>query len=58
LTGAIGVIAGEQSERLLVSITLLQRSVSVALPRKWLCRVAIAQDGDTCGRTGEFEYES
>ncbi len=45
LAGARGVIAGEENRRLLVSITLLQRSVSVALPREWICKVASAHDG-------------
>ncbi len=46
LTGASGVIAGEENRRLLVSITLLQRSVSVALPREWICKVTTTHHGD------------
>jgi transcription antitermination factor NusG len=45
LAGAIGVIAGETNQRLLVSITLLQRSVSVALPREWLCKLTSRHAG-------------
>jgi transcriptional antiterminator NusG len=43
IAGASGVIVGEKSQRLLVSITLLQRSVSVALPREWISRAVPAQ---------------
>ena len=57
LAGAIGVIAGETSQRLLVSITLLQRSVSVALPREWLCKVASHHSG-ALFQTQERTYES
>jgi len=46
LAGASGVIAGEENRRLLVSITLLQRSVSVALPREWICKVTATHRGD------------
>jgi transcriptional antiterminator NusG len=43
IAGASGVIVGQKSQRLLVSITLLQRSVSVALPREWISRAGPAQ---------------
>lgn len=46
LAGASGVIAGEENSRLLVSITLLQRSVSVALPREWICKLTATHGGD------------
>jgi transcription antitermination factor NusG len=45
LAGASGVIAGEENRRLLVSITLLQRSISVALPREWICKVTPPHGG-------------
>lgn len=44
LTGAFGVIVGQKSQRLLVSITLLQRSVSVALEREWICKLTPGRD--------------
>jgi transcription termination/antitermination protein NusG len=44
LAGVFGVIVGQKSQRLLVSITLLQRSVSVALEREWICRLAPGRD--------------
>ena len=36
LSGVIGVIVGSQRKKVVVSITLLQRSVSVELPHNWL----------------------
>jgi transcription antitermination factor NusG len=45
LAGASGVIAGEDNRRLLVSITLLQRSLSVALPREWICKATAPHGG-------------
>jgi len=36
LVGATGVIVGSQRKKLIVSITLLQRSVSVELPQDWI----------------------
>ncbi|MDR3701269.1 MAG: transcription termination/antitermination NusG family protein [Candidatus Sulfopaludibacter sp.] len=45
LAGARGVVVGEDNRRLLVSITLLQRSVSVALPREWVCKVTTPHGG-------------
>jgi transcription termination/antitermination protein NusG len=46
LAGAEGVIAGQKSQRLLVSITLLQRPVSVSLPREWICRLTPRNRGN------------
>ena len=40
LSGATGIVIGQKDQRLLVSITLLQRSVSVALPREWVGKLA------------------
>jgi transcription termination/antitermination protein NusG len=40
LAGATGTISGRTADRFVVSITLLQRSVAVALPREWLARPA------------------
>jgi len=40
LAGAIGTISGRTSERFVVSITLLQRSIAVALRPEWLARQA------------------
>jgi transcription antitermination factor NusG len=37
LAGAEGVIIGLGEQRLVVSISLLQRSISVVLTREWLC---------------------
>jgi transcription termination/antitermination protein NusG len=36
LVGATGVVVGSQRKKLVVSITLLQRSVSVELPQDWI----------------------
>jgi transcriptional antiterminator NusG len=36
LAGASGIITGLQTRRLVISITLLQRSVSVVLDREWI----------------------
>jgi transcription antitermination factor NusG len=36
LVGATGVVVGSQRKKLIVSITLLQRSVSVELPQDWI----------------------
>ena len=36
LAGASGIVVARKSERLVVSISLLQRSVSVVLDREWL----------------------
>ncbi len=52
LAGAYGIVAGEQSQRLLVSITLLQRTVSVALPREWICKMVAPHVG---GRVADRE---
>jgi transcription antitermination factor NusG len=48
LGGAEGVITGLGEKRLIVSISLLQRSVSVALEREWLGELALHahQGGD------------
>lgn len=42
LTGAEGVIIGLGEQRLVVSISLLQRSISVVLSREWLSEAAHA----------------
>lgn len=42
LSGALGVVAGEKNQRLMVSITLLQRTVSVALEKEWVAKLAPA----------------
>lgn len=36
LAGAVGVLIQTESKKLIVSITLLRRSLSVALPEEWL----------------------
>ena len=36
LSGVSGVVVGSQRKKLIVSITLLQRSISVELPQDWL----------------------
>jgi len=42
LAGAIGTVNGRMGGRLVVSITLLQRSVAVELRPEWLTRIAVA----------------
>lgn len=42
LAGAIGTVSGRMGGRLVVSITLLQRSVAVELRPEWLSRIAVA----------------
>jgi transcriptional antiterminator NusG len=56
LAGAVGVIAGQKSQRLLVSITLLQRSVSVALPKEWICKMTSAKDASLPTKSGDGGY--
>jgi transcription termination/antitermination protein NusG len=42
LTGATGTVSGKTGDRLIVSITLLQRSVAVELRPEWITRTAVA----------------
>lgn len=46
LAGASGVIVGSQRKKLVVSITLLQRSVSVELPYDWVGQ--LSNESDAC----------
>jgi len=43
LAGASGVVVGLKSERLVVSISLLQRSVSVVLDREWIAPESVGR---------------
>jgi transcription antitermination factor NusG len=36
LAGVTGIVAGRRNDRIVVSITLLQRSIAVNLPPEWL----------------------
>lgn len=42
LTGATGTVSGRSGDRLIVSITLLQRSVAVELRPEWITRTTAA----------------
>ena len=48
LAGADGVVAGSKDQRLVVSITLLQRSVSVLLEPEWLVSAAVVDKERKC----------
>jgi transcription antitermination factor NusG len=52
LAGANGVVAGTKDQRLVVSITLLQRSVSVLLEQEWLISAAFVDAERTISMAG------
>jgi len=47
LAGAYGVVVGHKRERLVVSISLLQRSVSVVLSSEWIAPRSVSRCPET-----------